>query len=80
MNIIKIGTRVFHRFRQNFTTLEYYHHGTIVDIEQGCNGGIIVKWDNHGYEISMVASDLGIIINGTHYKLELDNGVITATD
>ncbi len=75
---IGIGSRVFHAHRQD-NDLNYVQHGTVVDVENGCNGGIVVQWDylkDINFKSFMVASDLAVIHDGRYTRLALVDGLI----
>ena len=50
-----IGRKVFNVWR------EERRLGTVVEIEQGCNGGARVPWDDSNYVISMSLRDLALV-------------------
>ena len=49
-----IGRKVLNVWR------EERRFGTVVEIEQGCNGGARVRWDDSNYDMSMSLRDLAL--------------------
>ena len=51
-----VGKRVFNVWRDIGSP-----HGTVIEIEQGCNGGARVRWDGRDYDVSMNLNDLALV-------------------
>ena len=64
------GMKIYHRFRTDFETGEHIQPGKVVNIESGCNGGVIVRFDHRDYDIALPANDLVTIVNNQTFLIE----------